>query len=146
MPRLSMAFVLVGCLLTAACGGNSGGGAPTSPTTGDIKVDISMTVVPGQRVTVDGTTLTVQFIGVASDSRCPADALCVTQGDAVAVFEASVAASAGARLELGTSNSRRTAEVGTYSVELRGLDPYPFASLPPIQPSDYRATLRVVSR
>jgi hypothetical protein len=146
MSRLPIAFVLVGCLLTVACGGNTGAGAPTSPTTATIQVDISMTVVPGQRVTIDGTSLTVQFIGVSSDSRCPADALCVTQGDAVAVFEASVAAGAGARLELGTSNSRRTAEVGTYGVELRGLDPYPFASLPPIQPSDYRATLRVVSR
>ena len=39
-----------------------------------------MTMTPGQRTSVDGTNLTLQFTGVSSDSRCPADALCITAG------------------------------------------------------------------
>jgi hypothetical protein len=145
MPRHSLAVVVVGCLITAGCSGSSGSGSPTSPTSGDGRVDVTMTFAPGQRLTVEGTTLSVQFREVSADSRCPADALCVAQGDAVAVFEAAVGAQAGAQFELG-ANSRRVTEVGNYSVELRALDPYPFASLGPISPADYRATLRVVSR
>jgi hypothetical protein len=105
-----------------------------------------MTMTPGQRTSVDGTNLTLQFTGVSSDSRCPADALCITAGEALAVFEATMSARGGVRLELSTLETRRAVAVGDYRVELRGLDPYPFGSLPRIQPSDYRATIEVTGR
>ncbi|HKZ32160.1 MAG TPA: hypothetical protein VJ648_07360 [Vicinamibacteria bacterium] len=40
----------------------------------------------GESVAVEGTDFSVRFDVVASDSRCPADALCVTLGDAEAIF------------------------------------------------------------
>jgi hypothetical protein len=141
MGRSLSALVLLGCLVSAGCGGSS----PSSPTPGGGTVDVSLTLAPGQRAPVDGTNLTLTFTGVSNDSRCPADAICVQfyAADATAVFEASLAASTGTRLELGTSEARRGALVGDYRVELRGLDPYPFSSQGPINPADYRATLHV---
>ncbi len=127
----------------SACGSTSG--SPTSPNAPKPDISISMTLAPGQRANVEGTNLTLQFTGVASDGRCPGDALCVTAGEAVAVFEATLSARGGARLELSTRDTRGVG-IGDYTLELRGLDPYPFASLPPIQPSDYRATVHIVAR
>jgi hypothetical protein len=146
MGRKLAILVLSGCLAGSACNGSSGAGAPTSPTSGDIKIDVSMTMAPGQRTTVDGSSLSLQFSGVSSDSRCPADAFCVQLGEAVAVFEATLASRSPVRLELGTGEARRAASVGEYRIELRGLEPYPFGSLPAISPSDYRATVHVAAR
>jgi hypothetical protein len=139
-------LVLVGCLASTGCGGSSTAGSPTSPTNPSPGISITMTMTPGQRTSVDGTNLTLQFTGVSSDSRCPADALCITAGEALAVIEATMSARGGVRLELSTLETRRAVAVGDYRVELRGLDPYPFGSLPRIQPSDYRATIEVTGR
>jgi hypothetical protein len=139
-------LVLLGCLASTGCGGSSTAGSPTSPTNPSPGISITMTMTPGQRTSVDGTNLTLQFTGVSSDSRCPADALCITAGEALAVFEATMSARGGVRLELSTLETRRAVAVGDYRVELRGLDPYPFGSLPRIQPSDYRATIEVTER
>jgi hypothetical protein len=139
-------LVLLACLASTGCGGSSTAGSPTSPTNPSPGISITMTMTPGQRTSVDGTNLTLQFTGVSSDSRCPADALCITAGEALAVFEATMSARGGVRLELSTLETRRAVAVGDYRVELRGLDPYPFGSLPRIQPSDYRATIEVTGR
>jgi hypothetical protein len=139
-------LVLLGCLASSGCSESSTAGAPTSPTNPSPSIAITMTMTPGQRTSVEGTNLTLQFTGVSSDSRCPADALCITAGEALAVFEATMSARGGVRLELSTLDTRRAVTVGDYRVELRGLDPYPFGSLPRIQPSDYRATIEVTGR
>jgi hypothetical protein len=133
--------------VTSACGSSTESGAPTSPTSQPtVKIDTTMTLQPGQRLSVDGSNLSLQFTGVSNDSRCPADALCISAGEAVAVFEATLAARGGVRLELSTLEARRAVDVGDFRVELRGLEPYPFGSLPPIRPGDYRATIHVAGR
>jgi hypothetical protein len=106
---------------------------------------VDVTLGAGQRATVEGTSLSLQFVGVTADSRCPADAFCVQLGEAVAVFDASISARAGTRLELRTTDAGRSAELGDLRVELRALDPYPFSSRP-IDPATYRASLHVASR
>jgi hypothetical protein len=147
MCRPFPALVLGACLLSSACGSTSSSGSPTSPTTQpDIKVEMTSTLQPGQRVSVTGTNLAIQFTGVSHDSRCPADAMCITVGEAVAVFEATLAARGGVRLELSTLQTRRSGDVGDFRVELRALDPYPFGSLSPIRPADYRATVHITGR
>jgi hypothetical protein len=147
MWRVTPALVLAGCLVSSACS-NSSNGTPTSPTVNPSPSPLSTTatLAPGQRVSLDGTSFAVQFTGVTADSRCPADALCITAGEATAVFEATMSARGGVRLELSTLEARRTTDVGEYRVELRGLDPYPFGSLPRIQPGDYRATIHIAAR
>jgi hypothetical protein len=153
MTRASLALLLLAGSLSFAC--NENGATPTSPTgtqpetapaTTNPPTSTELTLAPGQRVPVTGTSLSLQFIGVASDSRCPADAFCVQLGEAVAAFDGSLAQQSGTPFELRTSDAGRTGHVGTYKVELVSLLPYPFGSKPPIDPAEYRATVKVTAQ
>jgi hypothetical protein len=125
-------LLLVFCLLSAAgCLGNG----PTAPTPFDGRIVLA----PGERAGL-AADLSVRFVGVLGDSRCPADALCIQGGDAIVRVE----------ITTGTASAERDLHTGDMQpvvfertrVELLQLDPYPFSSRP-IQPGDYRATLRV---
>jgi hypothetical protein len=132
-------------VLAAACGGDAGSGVPTSPTGGPQPgFSVELTLAPGQRAPVGTSGLSLLFTGVARDSRCPANAFCVTVGEAVAVFEATQPNQPAARLELETPEGNRTAVVSGYRVDLTSLQPYPFGA-EPIEPQAYRATVRVTA-
>jgi hypothetical protein len=110
-----------------------------------VGIDERFTLAPGETARVSSTDVTLTFVDVQGDSRCPADAICIQGGDAVV----RVRASGGSRtetLELHTGDSSRaSAQYQGYKVALTELQPYPFSSRPPIGAGDYRATL-VVSR
>ena len=96
---------------------------------------------PGQSVTITGSSHVLRFEGVESDSRCPGDALCLTGGNAV-VRVAVLTSTTRQEYELHTGNMRPFA-YDAWTVSLVQLEPYPFSSLPPIQPGEYRASLLV---
>jgi len=123
-------LLLVICLLpTTACLGNS----PTAP------VDRQVVLAPGQTTEI-AAGLSLRFIGVTGDSRCPADALCVQGGDAVVrISILSNGSTAERDLHTGTMQPVTFEAV---RVELIQLEPYPFSSRT-IRPDEYRATLRV---
>ena len=80
---------------------------------------------------------------MTSDSRCPADAICVTPGDATAVFTVTRTGGSAASLALHTAAAEgRRGSADGFTLTLVRLDPYPYAGRP-ISPSDYRASLRV---
>ena len=116
-----------------------------SPTAPSVGVDERFTLSPGESARVASTDVTLTFLDVQGDSRCPADAICIQGGDAIV----RVRAAGGSRtetLELHTGDSSRaSADIRTSKVVLTELQPYPFSSRPPIGAGDYRATL-VVSR
>lgn len=131
-------ILLVFCLFAVtACDEN----APTGPT---VPLNQQFTLAPGDAVRVEGTPYAVRFVRVSDDSRCPGDAICITGGDAlvhIQVFEGRVATD----YQLHAGDQRRgTITHGTLRVGLVGLQPYPFASLPPIKAEDYRATFQTV--
>jgi hypothetical protein len=131
-------ILLMFCLFAVtACDEN----APTSPT---VPVNQQFTLGPRDAVRIDATPYTVRFVRVSDDSRCPGDAICITGGDAlvhIQVFEGNTVAD----YELHAGDQRRgTITHGTLRIGLVGLQPYPFASLPPIKAEDYRATLQTV--
>ncbi len=132
------AIFAVLCLLAAtACDEKSPAG-PSFP------LNERFTLAPAEVAVVDGdgAALQVQFIEVTGDSRCPADAVCIQGGDAVVHIEAGDSAGR-LRHELHTGDSSRAAvSHGAFRIELVELQPYPFSSRP-IEPRDYRATLRV---
>lgn len=127
-------FALVVCLLAVtACDQD----APTAP---PVPVDRQFTLAPGQSQTIAEVPVAVKFTGVTGDSRCPADAVCVTGGSATVNLE--VARSGGsARHELRTG-SMQPVRVGDLTIQLVEVSPYPF-STKPVAPADYRVTLRV---
>ena len=130
MPR-----VLIAVLLTTGCSGN-----PAAPV---VSTGREFQVRAGESASIQGTNLGLRFESVASDSRCPADAVCVTMGDAVAVFSATQGGRAAQRLSLHTQPGEgQQGRVGDWALTLVRLDPYPYVSRP-IQRSDYEATLRV---
>jgi hypothetical protein len=116
----------------AACGSS-----PSAPS----PVDQSVTLAPGQAAIVEGTSLSLRFDGVSGDSRCPADAICITGGDAQ--VQIAVTPSAGARRDYTLhTGDMRPVKHDDLTIALVELSPYPFSARP-IQPSDYRATLRL---
>ena len=124
-------LVLAVCLLSVtACDLFSS----TSPS----PVSTQFTLAPGQSQSVASTTLT--FVGVTSDSRCPANAICVTAGDATVRVDLSRRGTTSSH-ELHAA-SKQPVTVNELTIELVEIAPYPF--LPnPIDPAAYRVTLRV---
>jgi len=123
--------------VVGACDGDS----PSSPSPSS-PVNQTLTLAAGQTSPVADTTLSVRFEGVTQDSRCPGDALCIQQGDATAVVFV-IDGQQPTRVELKTAGDAQTGRVGQYRFTLQGLMPYPFSSLGPIAPADYRATIVV---
>lgn len=128
MRRVLLTF----CLLSAtACLGNS----PSSPAPFDREIVLAQ----GQTAGLDGG-LSVRFVEVIGDSRCPINATCIQGGDAIVRITVSGNRSRGDRdLHTGT-----LAPVTFEDLELRLVDlhPYPFGGRT-TDPADYRATLHV---
>jgi len=103
-------------------------------------LDREVVLAPGQTARIADASATLRFEGVERDSRCPADVVCITGGDAL-VRVTLDANSARATVELHTDNPAPARHQGL-TITLIDLSPYPFSSRP-IGPSDYRVTLTV---
>jgi hypothetical protein len=103
------------------------------------EVERTLTLRVGATGTVDGLAIT--FRGVESDSRCPADALCVWVGDGAVRLSLEVDEHR-AGTTLHTHLAPKAVEYAGYTVRLAGLTPYPYASAP-IAPGQYMVTLGV---
>lgn len=84
----------------------------------------------------------VRFLGVPNDSRCPADVICVSAGSASVDVQVT-SFSGAARVVRFETGDLKPVHFGTLTLELVQLAPYPFTGRP-IDPADYRATLRVM--
>ena len=62
--------VMAGCVSSSPAG-------PSGP------VNVQVVLAPGETAQIDGTSRRLRFQGVMGDSRCPADAFCITGGDAL---------------------------------------------------------------
>lgn len=98
---------------------------------------------PGQRLNDMQSGSALTFVEIVTDSRCPADAICVTSGFVQALFE----------IEQGTETRRVTltlgdmtdadinsVAVGEWTVTLVEVNPYPLASQP-VDYSEYTVTI-----
>ena len=98
----------------------------------------------GESVEVEGTGVTVKFLNVTEDSRCPADAICIWAGQ-VSILVGVIASGTDPENFVLTSGagsdvSLSERQVGDYMLKLTGVQPYPVSSQQ-IQPSEYVATL-----
>ena len=112
----------------------------TGPT---VALDQQFTLAPGQVATLANTQLRVGFDGVEGDSRCPADVMCVTGGDARVKVHVVDGSGQTHHYELHTGDLKPVMHQ-TMTIALIELAPYPFSSSP-IKKDDYRATLEVTN-
>jgi len=129
----TLAFVFCAMALSGCDESNVAG--PSVP------LNQQFTVAVGQTATVADTAITIRCLGVPNDSRCPGDATCITAGDATVSIEVLPPDAGRSQYALHTADMKPVMHSGLTIVLLQ-LDPYPFVSRP-IQPGDYRATLRV---
>ena len=131
-------FTLVCCLLAATACDEAN---PTGPA---VRLSERFVLAPGGVAAIADAGVSIQFVGVTGDSRCPADVFCIQGGDAV-VHVRVLDAGAVASYELHTGDRQRAAAAHrALRIELLELQPYPFSSRT-IDASDYRAAL-IVSR
>ena len=110
--------------------------APSGPT---VPLTVPFTLAPGQSASIADASLSVQFVRVSSDSRCPADVVCIQAGDAV--VQVRVTGGGTVDYELHTNDQTRSSVAhGAVRIELVRLEPYPFSNSA-IDPASYRATL-----
>ena len=119
------AFIVVLCLfVVTACYRES----PTAPA----PVDQKLTLAPGQTAAVPGTSLQLTFVSVTGDSRCPADANCITGGSATVRVDVAGAAKPTADL-VRDGGLSRLARIHNDRAATQA--PYPFSSIRSIRPT-----------
>jgi hypothetical protein len=111
--------------------------SPTGPT---VPLNSTFVLAPGSSAAIDEVGMIVRFNSVPSDSRCPAEAVCVWVGDAVVRITTTIQRDARDH-ELHTVD-RRPVRHDDLTIALVQLAPYPYSS-GSIAPGDYRATFRV---
>jgi len=134
---LTKLLVLLPTLTLTACGSDEG-----EPDAMAAAVPLAQEFVVGFGETIRVAGLSLEFTTLAEESRCPASAICVWEGNA-RVLVTATRGRVTTVLELN-SNSRfpvRAVFEG-YVIELRSVDPYPATpALPRVQ--DYTVTLFV---
>lgn len=102
----------------------------------------TVTLRVGQSTVVEGG-LALSFDRVVGDSRCPAGAVCVWEGDGVLAvrLQRVSAPPGGAELHRNPRFAQRTTYAG-FEIRLEALTPYPVVHAP-IPPEAYRARLIV---
>jgi hypothetical protein len=139
---LALGMAMAGCTPPA----REGADVPPSPDSSQPLPPARMAVLgqevalmPGQTTTVQGERLSIAFLRVAEDSRCPRGVQCVRAGEAKVELMLTLQD----RVEngiLSTAAEPRSVALGPYVVHLVRLDPLPTTAGPP---SRYTATLRV---
>jgi hypothetical protein len=103
------------------------------------------TLKVGQRARIDDAGLSVRFVDVVGDSRCPSNALilCVWEGDGAILVEIAPLGGGDARADtLHTTLDPKWVLMGTVLLEFLRLDPYP-TDVTPIPLDTYEATFTV---
>ena len=128
-------------VLALGCGGKS-----TEP-----EVDANVTLVSapteidiryGEEVAVAGSVLKVTFASVAEDSRCPADVVCVWQGNAGVQLGVRMGMGPTFPLRLNTTVEPRDAQWQDLRFTLLEVRPYPRTDTPSTV-EDYSIKLRI---
>ncbi len=134
MKNLFLAYGLMISLGAGACDDASG---PSR----SVALGRSFELRVGELTAVDQELLTVGFVGVANDSRCPIDVVCIVAGDATLRLRVRRLPHAEEVVELKTPESPR-GRVDDYEIEVLRLLPAPRAAAP-TDPGSYVATLIV---
>ncbi len=100
----------------------------------------------GQQATINSENISISFLNVTEDSRCPSDVVCVWQGQASIRISSEVNGTSAGQFVLTIGGNEKSAMLGggKYSIKMTSLEPYP-VSTNHTEPKNYIATL-VVSK
>lgn len=133
--------IVVFALIFVACGQSANpmdGALPQQI----VSLDASITLAVGEAAMVEGTPLTIRFVEVTEDSRCPTGVDCVWEGVAVTLLEVSDGTDQHTITLQARAGMRQSTGVAGYSVDIRSLAPYP-EYLETIDTDEYRLTLKI---
>ena len=85
-------------------------------TTGAVIVGSDFTMSAGEKVSLPDAS-TLRYIGIANDSRCPPDVMCIRAGDADALFDHAVNGNSASRITLNTER-QQSATIGPWQLQL----------------------------
>ncbi|MEQ1691824.1 MAG: hypothetical protein ABMA00_11085 [Gemmatimonas sp.] len=145
--RLDAVFPLAVLLAVSACNSPARDvlNIPTAPAS-TVPMGTDFTLAPGESVVVNSDDLTLTFVGVTSESRCPTNALiqCIWAGSARISLRATSAA--GTRdVGLETMATKDVETIDRFVVRLVAVTPAPITT-DPIPAASYRATLRMSTK
>lgn len=92
---------------------------------------------------VSKTKLTIQFVSLLEDSRCPAGAQCIQAGEARIKIQIKNGKGARRTFEIGTRANNQTVSFAGYAIRLVDVAPHPAANVR-IDRSGYKATFEAV--
>jgi hypothetical protein len=97
----------------------------------------------GQEASISSQQLTLKFLSISEDSRCPQGTICIWEGNGKVNIELTPTGQPPYVVELNTATSLKSeATYLSYKISLLDLQPYPSAGST-IQQSEYIATVRV---
>jgi hypothetical protein len=88
------------------------------------QLDREFWIKMGESVTLEKGSLTIRFVSLAGDSRCPEEVLCVWMGNAEVILEVSKS-----EIRLNTLLDPTEEVVGDYDIQLLDVTPYPKAEV-----------------
>lgn len=130
MTRLAVMFA---CLALAGCS------AAPSQELQAVDLGAEVTLAPGTTVSAKTAGLSVRFVAVIEDSRCPRDVTCIWAGQVKIQVEILQSSQPPSRVEILAGGS---VAAGDYAVTVVRVEPQP-VSTAKIATQDYRATLKI---
>ena len=136
-------FLLLICLSIIGCTHNTDGYMPDGETSITVSFGQAFVIKVGQVASISSQRLSLTFLSVSQDSRCPKGAHCIWEGNGKVNIQLTSRGQTSDTIELNTATSLPSeATYLHYKISLLDLQPYPLEGST-IQQSEYRATVRV---
>ncbi|MGD8371478.1 MAG: hypothetical protein PVF44_04715 [Syntrophobacterales bacterium] len=140
---MKIGFVLLICFSLTAHVYHQDGYVPDTETSITASLGQAFDINVGQVATISPQQLSVKFLSVSEDSRCPKGTNCIWEGNGKVNIQLTSQSQTSETVELNTSMSLPSeATYLTYNISLLDLKPYPLAGST-IQQSEYIATVSV---
>jgi hypothetical protein len=136
-------FFLLTCFSLLVYAEYQDGYIPDTETSIKASLGQAFNIKIGQEASISSRQLTLKFLSVLEDSRCPQGTNCIWQGNGKINIELAPRGQKSSVVELNTATSLKSeATYLRYKITLLDLRPYPSA-WSTIQQSEYVATVRV---
>lgn len=109
----------------------------------EAQTESKITVKVGKQKRESRSRITVKFLSLVEDSRCPTDVQCIQAGNARIKVQVSMAGSAPEILEMNTMLGARGGKYDSYAINLTSLTPSPKSNVR-LNRNAYTATFTVV--